>query len=62
MTQRQQVVLDKIKELGEASPHEVAISLGFSESAWIYSQIRYLKRNELIESIGKGKQNKLKLK
>lgn len=61
MTTKQRRVLKAVKTLGPIRPHDLAKRLGYSESAPIAQQLIWLKKNTLLNRVGKGKSTKYQL-
>lgn len=61
MTDKQRRVYQAVKTLGPIRPHNLALRLGYSESAPIAHELKVLTQHTLLTKTGKGKTTKYEL-
>jgi len=60
ITEKQKEVLQAFKEVGEASPHKIALKLGHKESAPIFGSIKSLVKKGKLKQTVTGRHSKYK--
>ena len=60
ITKKQKEVLQAFEKEGEASPHQIALKLGFKESASIFGSIKSLVKKGKLKQTVKGRHSKYK--
>ncbi len=61
MTNKQRRIFQAVKTLGPIRPHDLALRLGYSESAHVAQELKVLMKHTLLTKTGKGKTTKYEL-